>query len=96
MKYKFFLKQQIPEIMDSNILPAFRGKGIGNIGTKGCKKGNIVGIGVGLCRDYRAAQKLYIIPDANRVTYNYQPDAPESIVALDDDLVLWFMKKLNG
>ena len=73
-------------------------------------KSDTVGIGVGLYGNfidnsgainggYGAAQKLYVnrgyIPDGNGVTYNYQSITPGSSVLLDDDLVLWFIKKLK-
>lgn len=102
-QYKVFHKQNIPEIMDLNVLPPFRYKGIGlklleTAEQKAVKKSTIIGIGVGLYKDYGAAQRLYIkhgyIPDGQGVTYNYQPIIPGSDVRLDDDLVLWFTKKL--
>ena len=58
-----------------------------------------MGIGVGLSRDYGAAQRLYIkrgyVPDGRGVTYNYLPVMAGSKVLVDDDLVLWFTKKLG-
>lgn len=102
--YQPFLDNSIPEIMDLNVLPPFRGKGIGasllataeNEARKQC---NIVGIGVGLYKDYGQAQKLYInrgyIPDGHGITYNYKPIDPGNMIRLDDDLVLWFTKPLK-
>lgn len=100
--YKPFLDENIPEIMDLNVLPSFRNKGIGTSLLKlaeniAFKESDIVGIGVGLYKDYGPAQQLYIknayIPNGLGVTYNYLPITPGSKVDLDDDLVLWFTKK---
>ena len=63
------------------------------------KRGKYVGLGVGLYVDYGDAQKLYVkrgyVPDGCGMTYNYEPVKPGSTVWVDDDLVLWFVKKLN-
>lgn len=100
--YKPFLDKNIPEIMDLNVLPPFRNKGIGAIlldhaENEAFKKSNIIGLGVGLYKDYGSAQKIYVkrgyIPDGLGVTYNYLPIIPGSNVCLDDDLILWFIKK---
>ncbi len=63
----------------------------------------MVGIGVGLYAGedggYGAAQRLYVkrgyIPDGKGVTYNYHPTTPGNNYSLDDDLILWFTKKLR-
>lgn len=102
-KYMPFAKEHIPEIMDLNVLPEFRGRGIAsnllNIAEQEAfTKSKTVGIGVGLYKDYGTAQKLYIksgyIPDGNGLTYDYQFATPGSTVIVDDDLVLWFRKKV--
>lgn len=98
----------IPEIMDLNVLPLFRKTGIGSLLLDHAEKGvatkrAIVGLGVGLYGGadggYGAAQKLYVnrgyIPDGKGVTYNYQDAIPGKNYSLDDDLVLWFTKKLE-
>ena len=102
--YQPFCEQHIPEIMDLNVLPPFRKQGIAsqllNIAENEAKaKTDFVGLGVGLYADYGAAQILYFkrsyIPDGRGITYNYQLVEPGNRVLLDDDLVLWFTKKLN-
>jgi GNAT superfamily N-acetyltransferase len=99
--YPPFKKSHIPEIMDLNVLPTFRSKGLGSLlieiaEKEASKISDIVGIGVGLYEDYGQVQKLYIArgyqPDGLGVTYNYQPIKPGNTVCLDDDLVLWFKK----
>lgn len=87
-----------------NVLPAFRRRGIGSqllevAERTAAAKSNQVGIGVGLYADYGAAQKLYVkrgyVPDGRGITYNYLPLAPDSMTTLDDDLVLWLIKRLQ-
>lgn len=100
--YQPFYLQNIPEIMDLNVLPPYRNQGIGTILLKcaeefSFKKSPIVGLGVGLYADYGNAQKLYIkngyIPDGGGITHHYTSVKPGSTVPVDDDLVLWFTKK---
>jgi GNAT superfamily N-acetyltransferase len=106
--YPFFKEQNIPEIMDLNVLPSFRKMGVGSLlldtaEKEAATKSQIIGIGVGLYAGedggYGSAQRLYIkrgyIPDGQGVTYNYQPTIPGNCYILDDDLVLWFTKKLR-
>lgn len=104
--YPSFKEQNIPEIMDLNVLPSFRGMGIGSLLLDTAEKeagtrSEVVGIGVGLYTGedggYGAAQRLYVkrgyIPDGKGVTYNYQPTIPGNSYRLDDDLVLWLTKR---
>ena len=106
--YPSFKEQNIPEIMDLNVLPHFRKMGIGSMlldtaEKQAATKSKIIGIGVGLYAGedggYGPAQRLYVkhgyIPDGKGVTYNYEPTIPGNSYALDDDLVLWFTKKLR-
>ncbi len=65
-------------------------------------KSQIIGIRVGLYTGedggYGAAQRLYVklgyISDGKGIIYNYEPTIPDNSYTLDDDLVLWFTKKL--
>lgn len=108
-QYPSFKAQSIPEIMDLNVLPAYRKMGIGSLlldtaEQEAATKSQIIGIGVGLYAGpdggYGAAQRLYIkrgyIPDGKGVTYNYEPTIPGNSYPLDDDLVLWFTKRLSS
>ena len=107
-KYPSFKAQSIPEIMDLNVLPSFRKMGIGSLLLDTAEKialtkSQVIGIGVGLYAGedggYGAAQRLYVkrgyIPDGKGITYNDQPAIPGNSYPLDDDLVLWFTKKLR-
>ena len=107
-QYPSFKEQNIPEIMDLNVLPSFRKMGIGSLLLDTAEKEAVVkfiyiGIGVGLYAGedggYGAAQRLYVkrgyMPDGQGVTYNYQPTIPGNSYPLDDDLVFWFTKKLR-
>lgn len=107
-QYQLFKEQNIPEIIDLNVLPNFRKMGIGShlldiAENEASKRVNMIGIGVGLYAGedggYGPAQRLYVkrgyIPDGKGVTYNYQPTIPGNQYLLDDDLILWFTKKLK-
>jgi GNAT superfamily N-acetyltransferase len=107
--YASFKEQNIPEIVDLNVLPHFRNKGIGSLLLDSAEKAvankcDMVGIGVGLYAGndggYGPAQRLYVkrgyIPDSKGVTYHYQSAVPGHEYRLDDDLVLWFTKKIVG
>lgn len=106
--YTSFREANIPEIMDLNVLPEFRKIGVGAhllriAEEEAFKKSDTVGIGVGLYAGadggYGSAQRLYVkcgyIPDGKGVTYHYEPTVPGNSYSLDDDLVLWFTKKLR-
>ena len=99
-----FRADEIPEVVDFNVLPHYRRQKIGTrlmdeaerrIGERSA----IAGIGVGLYPDYGAAQRMYVlrgyIPtgsglwyDAHQVQYGESP-------CLDDSLALFFTKQLR-
>jgi GNAT superfamily N-acetyltransferase len=108
-QYESFAAARIPEIMDLNVLPPFRKVRVGSMlldiaEKEAATKSEVVGIGVGLYAGedggYGAAQRLYVkrgyIPDGKGVTYNYEPTIPGNSYPLDDDLVLWFTKRLSS
>ncbi|KTD67598.1 GNAT family acetyltransferase [Legionella santicrucis] len=107
-QYEPFAHQKIPEIMDLNVLPSFRKQGVGSTllkvaEEKAAVQHDIVGIGVGLYAGfdggYGQAQRLYVkcgyCPDGLGVTYGYKPTVPGEVYPLDDELILWFTKKLK-
>jgi len=108
-QYESFAAARIPEIMDLNVLPPFRKVGVGSLlldtaEKEAATRSKVVGIGVGLYAGedggYGAAQRLYVkrgyIPDGKGVTYNYDHTIPGNTYLLDDDLVLWFTKRLSS
>lgn len=107
-QYPAFKAQNIPEVMDLNVLPDFRKMGIGSLLLDAAEKESAmrfatIGIGVGLYAGedggYGSAQILYVkrgyIPDGKGVTYHYEPTVPGNSYPFDDDLVLWFTKNLK-
>lgn len=104
-EYRPFLDNHVPEVMDLNVLPPFRKKGVGSMlmdraETAAGLRSGTVGIGVGLYEGYGEAQKLYVkrgyIPDGRGPTYRYRGLKYGQSVVVDDDLVMWFEKKLLG
>lgn len=101
--YPFFREQGIPEIVDLNVLPHLRNQGIGSLlldiaEQHACKKSLKVGLGVGLLKDYGAAQRLYMkrgyLPDGKGISYACEPVGYGQQVCADDDLLLWLVKHL--
>lgn len=100
-----FAQRNIPEINALWIDEDHRRKGLGTALIKWLENiashegYNEIGIGVGLYRDYGAAQQLYFqlgyIPDGNGITYKGQPTVAGQSYPLDDDLILWLKKPLN-
>ncbi len=104
-EYSFFLSSNIPEINAVWIDEEHRGKGLGTALIKWIENLAVgegydkIGIGVGLYRDYGPAQQLYFqlgyTPDGNGTTYKGQPTVPGQTYPLDDDFILWLMKRLD-
>lgn len=104
-EYPYFLANNIPEINDLNVFPEFRNKGIAGCIIDELEKAisethETIGIGVGLFKDYGAAQRLYFkkgyIPDGNGLQYNYEEVHPGTHVFVDDDLNLYYTKKISN
>ena len=103
-EYPFFIENRIPEINDLLVHPKFREQGVGKLliceaEREAAKTFNYVGLGVGLYKDYGSAQRLYVkngyIPDGNGIVYKNIKAKPGNYVFLDDDLLLYFYKKLK-
>lgn len=98
-----FKGMHIPEIMDLNVLIRFRRRGLASrmmtvceqLAATRCDK---VCLGVGLYRDYGAAQRLYVkrgyVPDGTGLWYADENVEPGKTVSNDDDLVLFLSKDL--
>lgn len=103
--YEPFRADGIPEIVDFNVLPAFRRRAIGSrlmdhAENEIAKRSPVAGIGVGMTADYGAAQKLYVlrgyIPDGRGLQYKGQPVQHGETLTVDDSLVLYFTKRLRS
>lgn len=103
-RYSLYRKLGIPEIQDLNVLERFRRKGIATLLIEEAEDiargGNceLVGISVGLTKDYGAAQILYTkmgyVPDGNGVTYDRAGVHFGKSYPMDDDLALMMTKTL--
>ena len=81
--YSTFRRLGIPEVQDLNVVPEARGQGIGGRLVDVCeeivrKAGKPeIGISVGLCQRYGAAQRLYVkklyVPDGAGICYDDVP-----------------------
>jgi GNAT superfamily N-acetyltransferase len=101
-----FRKAGIPEIRDLVVAEAYRNAGLGTRMVRALEERaraaghSHVGIGVGLYRDYGTAQRLYsklgYILDGRGVSYKNADVEPGSLVTVDDDLVIWMVKSLQG
>lgn len=102
--YLYFNRQGIPEISDLNVLPNYRNQGLGSRLIEVCetmareKKYKYIGLGVGMTADYGNAQRLYVklgyVPDGNGLHYKNIPVSYGEEVMVDDDLVIYLIKKL--
>lgn len=95
-----------PVIVDFGVLMKYQRKGIGNRLMDAAEQiaaqhADTVCLGVGLCREYGTAQRMYVkrgyIPDGSGVWYqDKQCIQYESVCTIDDDLVLYLSKRLPG
>ena len=101
--YPYYRDNGIPEIQDLNVLPTDRRRGVATMLVQTAedlirKRSPVAGIGVGLYADYGPAQRMYIqrgyVPDGKGMTYKDAYVTPGASVPVDDDLVLFFVKKL--
>lgn len=102
--YAPFREAGIPEIVDLNVLPAQRRRGIGSrlldeAERRIAERSTAAGIGVGLDPDYGAAQRLYVrrgyVPDGRGLTRHGRPVAWGQPVVVDDSLVLYLTKPVE-
>lgn len=100
-----FRRAGIPEIQDLVVAEGCRKAGIATriiraLEDRARAAGHRqVGIGVGLYRDYGAAQRLYsrlgYVLDGTGVSYKNSSVEPGSQVTVDDDLVIWMMRDIQ-
>jgi GNAT superfamily N-acetyltransferase len=102
-QYPAFDIEDIPEIVDFNVLPKFRRRGIGaalmdEAERRVAARSAVVGLGVGMTADYGSAQRMYAkrgyIPDGRGLHSRGHPVQYGQSVPVDDDLVLYFTKEL--
>lgn len=95
--------QGYPELIDLGVLKKYRNHGIGNILMQVAenisrKYADTVVIGVGLHRDYGAAQRMYVkrgfIPDGSGIWWRGKPLEPYADMKNDDEVTLYMIKKL--
>ncbi len=95
-----------PIIVDFSVLQKCQRKGIGSrlmdvAEQIAAQHADTVCLGVGLCREYGSAQRMYArrgyIPDGSGVWYqDKQCVQYETVCTVDDDLVLYLSKQLHG
>jgi GNAT superfamily N-acetyltransferase len=102
--YEPFLRANIPEITDFNVLPKFRRMGIGTqlmdkAEDEIARISPIAGIGVGMTPDYGPAQRLYVlrgyIPNGLGLYWKNHQTKYGDEVRVDDDLALYLTKELK-
>lgn len=100
-----FSHGRYPEIVDFGVLEKFRRRGIGSrlmdaAEETAARFADTVYLAVGLHSGYGSAQRMYVkrgyIPDGSGVWYGDHPCEPYSTCCNDDDLNLYFSKKLSG
>lgn len=102
--YPTFRALGIPAIVDLNVLPQFRRRGIASAimdeaEARIALRSSFAGLGVGLYSDYGPAQRMYVlrgyVPDGKGITYRDEYVTAGAGVIVDDDLVLWLTKRLK-
>lgn len=102
--YRYFRENNIPEINDLNVFPEFRRKKIASeifdkLEAIASKTSTFIGLGVGLYKDYGNAQRMYTsrgyMLDGNGMTYKNEQVEPGKLVMVDDELVIYLVKKLK-
>lgn len=102
--YGPFREENIPEIVDFNVLPKFRRQGIGTrlmdkAESEIAKVSPVAGIGVGMTPDYGAAQRLYVlrgyVPDGRGLRYRGHYPMYSEQITVDDSMALYLTKELK-
>ncbi len=103
-EYAYFRASGIPEIVDLNVLPSYRRRGIAarlvDIAERiASMRAPMIGIGVGLHPGYNAAQRMYVlrgyVPDGRGVAYDNRYVREGEQVVFDDHLALYLTKSLR-
>ncbi len=92
-----------PELIDLGVFKKYRNRGIGTVLLQVAehiakKYADTVVIGVGLHRDYGAAQRMYVkngfVPDGSGLWWQGKPIEPYAELKNDDEVTLYMSKKL--
>lgn len=103
-EYPPFRSEGVPEIVDLNVLPRFRRRGIAarlmdEAEKLAAERSPVVGVGVGMTADYGAAQRMYVkrgyVPDGRGLTSHHRPVRRGNRTMVDDGLVLYLTKNLE-
>ena len=103
-KWGAFANMGLPEIVDFGVLEKYRRRGVGSklmdvAEDIASRYADTVYLGVGLHSGYGSAQRLYVkrgyIPDGSGVWFRDTVCQPYGDCCNDDDLVLYFSKKLR-
>ena len=101
--YPPFRDAHIPEIVDLNVYPHFRRRGVARTLIDAAEvlardRSDIIGIGYGLGSEYGAAQRLYAgsgyLPDGRGVMYDREPVEYGASLKVDDSATLMLTKRL--
>ena len=99
-----FSGAHLPELVDFGVLEKFRRRGIGTKLMDAAEQiaaeyADTVYLAVGLHSGYGSAQRMYVrrgyLPDGSGVWYGNDPAVPYQSYPNDDDLILYFSKKLR-
>src|SRR5262245_54009719 len=102
--YAPFRSAGIPEIVDFNVLPAYRRRGVGTALMDAAEqtiaeRSDRAGLGCGLYADYGPALRLYLrrgyLPDGRGITYDRRTVEPGQSVRVDDSAALMLVKRLH-
>lgn len=102
--YSFFRENNIPEINDLFVESEQRRKGIATRLVDEAEniihsRSKLAGIGFGMYANYGPAQQMYIlrgyVPDGKGLIYKDDYVKPGETVPVDDDLILYLIKKLE-
>ena len=101
--YLPFRRQNIPEIVDFNVLKKFQRQGIGTALMDEAERriglrAKVAGLGVGVHKDYGPAHILYVkrgyIPDGNGLTLDSKPLEYDDQVTIDHSLTFAMTKQV--
>ncbi|MCB1556323.1 MAG: GNAT family N-acetyltransferase [Alphaproteobacteria bacterium] len=104
-RYALYKRLGMPEIQNLYVHPDWRGRGVAGALMDYCEAqvrgagGAMIGVSVGLTKEYGPAQRLYVkrgyVPDGYGVTRDREPVPVGAVIPVDDDLCLMLVKDLG-